>query len=123
MPTKNQKPNNNNNWKQVTFCNINLSVAERKQFKSWYEENQTAIPELSAAFTSQGYKLSIKWDNGNDCFIATVTCENDHSENNGKALSSRSGDWMEAIALNLFKTEVLCENGVWPAESRGNSWG
>src|SRR5574338_1165560 len=124
MPSKiNRNDNQNGNWRKVDFVNINLSNAEKKQFKSWYEENQAAIPELAAAMTGQGYKLSIKWDNSNSCFIATVTCEGDGLPNDGKALSSRSGDFMEAVALNIFKTDVVSDDGVWPETSRGNSWG
>jgi len=124
MPQKKQNNGNNGqSWNKVEFVNINLSNGEKKQFKSWFEENHTAIPELAAAMTGQGYKLSIKWDNGNSCFIATVTCDDESLDNNGKALSSRSNDWMEAIALNIFKTDVVCEDGKWGEGTRGNSWG
>jgi len=124
MARKYEKPDNGGqNWKSVDFVYINLSTAEKKQFKSWFNENQSAVPELSASMTAQGYKLSIKWDNGNGCFIATVTCDNDGLPNKGKALSSRSDNWLEAIALNIFKTDVCAQDGRWPETSTGNNWG
>lgn len=120
---KQQQQNSAPQWQKVEFVNINLSKAEKTQFKSWYSENQATLPELLTRFIAAGYKLSIKWDNENDCFIATSTCSDETMENGGKALSSRSDDWLEAIALNLFKTDVLSENGVWEASGKGNSWG
>lgn len=124
MPAKKQQQqqNNNNNWK-VDFVNINLSKAEKTQFKAWYAENQSELPRLLSVFIAAGYKTSIKWDNENECFIATATCIDESLENSGKALSSRSDDWVEALALNLFKTDVISDKGVWEASGKGNSWG
>lgn len=124
MPAKKQQNQNSaQQWAKVEFVNINLSKAEKTQFKSWYSENQAALPELMTRFIAAGYKLSLKWDNENDCFIATSTCTDETMENGGKALSSRSDDWLEAIALNLFKTDVISEDGVWEHSGKGNSWG
>jgi len=120
---KKQAQNNQQQWAKIEFVNINLSKQEKTQFKSWYTEIQAELPRLVAVFIAAGYKQSIKWDNENDCFIATATCVDDSLENSGKALSSRSDDWMEAIALNVFKTDVLSEKGVWEASGKGNSWG
>lgn len=124
MPAKKQQQQqNNSNYRQIEFVNINLSKAEKTQFKSWFAEHQAEIPTLMTAFIAQGYKLSLKWDNENECFIATSTCTDEGMENSGKALSSRSDDWVEAIALNYFKTDILSEGGVWESSGRGNSWG
>lgn len=125
MPQKKQQQQSNNRkpYADIQFCNINLSTAEKKQFKSWFEEHRTEIHTYAAAMTSTGYKLSIKWDNEHACFIATITCTDEAMENGGKALSSRSDDWLEAIALNIFKTDVVAEDGVWENSQSGSSWG
>lgn len=124
MPANKRKPDNNGqNWSKVDFVNINLSKVEKTQFKAWFSENQAELPRLLSVFMAAGYKTSLKWDNSNECFIATVVCEDDSLENSGKALSSRSDDWVEALALNLFKTDVISEKGVWEASGKGNSWG
>lgn len=118
-----QQQSNNRFNSNIQFCNINLSAAEKKQFKSWFNEHQSEIPTYAAAMTAQGYKLSIKWDNEHECFIATITCTDESMTNGGKALSSRSSDWLEAIALNIFKTDVIAEDGVWESSQSGNNWG
>lgn len=124
MPqNKKQQQNSQQQWQKVEFVNINLSKSEKTQFKAWYSENQAELPRLLTAFIAAGYKLSIKWDNENACFIATSTCIDESLNNSGKALSSRSDDWLEAIALNLFKTDVLSEDGTWESSGKGNSWG
>lgn len=124
MPAKKQQQQNSRpQWDKIEFVNINLSKAEKTQFKAWFSENQPELPRLLSVFISAGYKTSLKWDNENACFIATATCTDEGLENSGKALSSRSDDWIEALALNLFKTDVLSENGIWEASGKGNSWG
>jgi hypothetical protein len=124
MPAKKQQQQSNgNNWQKIEFVNINLSKAEKTQFKSWFTENEAELPRLLSVFIAAGYKTSLKWDNENDCFIATATCVDESLENSGKALSSRSDNWLEALALNYFKTDVLSEKGVWESSGRGNSWG
>ncbi|GJQ33883.1 MAG: hypothetical protein HBSAPP04_27220 [Ignavibacteriaceae bacterium] len=125
MPQKKQQNNDNNrqNWTKVEFVNINLSKSEKTQFKSWYADNQAELPMLLTAFLSAGYKTSMKYDFENSCFIVTAICEDDGLPNHGKALTSRSDDWLEALALNLFKTDVLSPDGVWETSGKGNSWG
>lgn len=115
--------NGRQNWTKTEFVNINLSKSEKTQFKSWFSDNQAELPRLLAVFITQGYKVSLKWDEGNGCFIATVICEDTSMENGGKALSSRSDDWVEALALNLFKTDVISDKGIWSASGAGNNWG
>lgn len=125
MPQKKQQNTSNNgqNWRKIEFVNINLSKAEKTQFKSWFSDNEAEIPRLAAAFIAQGYKTSMKWDNENECFIVTATCEDDTMPNGGKAMSSRSDNWVEAVALNIWKTDVLCDGGIWEGTAKGNSWG
>lgn len=123
MPAKKQQNSNGRSWDKIEFVNINLSKAEKTQFKSWFADNQAEIPRLASVFIGAGYKMSLKWDNSNECFIATATCDDESLSNYGKALSSRSDDWVEAIALNIFKTDVLSEEGVWEGNGKGNSWG
>lgn len=110
-------------YQKIEFVNINLSAQEKQHFKSWYHEHESEIPSLATAFIAQGYKLSLKYDGENECFIATSTCQDETMPNGGKALSSRSDDWIEALALNIYKTDVVSEDGTWESSGRSNSWG
>lgn len=108
---------------KIEFVNINLSKKERDQFKAWYTELETEIPRLIAVFMSQGYKIGIRYDTENECYICSATCFDDSMENHGKCLTSRSADWLEAMALNLFKTDVMSPDGIWESTTSGSNWG
>lgn len=123
MPTK--RANKAKQWRNdnVEFVNINLNKAQKEHFRGWFMENEKELPNLLAIFMSAGYKISLKYDTEHECYISTATCFDSSMENYNKALSSRSADWFEAMALTLWKTDVLCEDGVWENSAREDNWG
>jgi hypothetical protein len=123
MPAK--KQNKAQQWRNdsVEFVNIRLTVKQKETFKAWFLENESELPNLLAVFLTAGYKLSLKFDSEHNCYIASATCFDDSMENHNKCLSSRSQDWLEAMALNLYKTDVLSEDGVWESSAVGSDWG
>ena len=121
--SNNNRNGNNGGYNNITFVNVPLGNKDKAQFKSWFSDNERELPNLLATFIASGYKLSVKWDIDNQCYIATFTCDATGLTNHAKALSSRSNDWLEAIALGLWKTDVLCEDGRWPTEKQGFNWG
>lgn len=122
-PAKKAKANKQTDYANIEFVNINLTVKQKDTFKSWYAEVETELPNLLAAFIGAGYKTAIRFDNENECFIVSSTCIDESMENGGKCLTSRSDDWLEALALNLYKTDTISENGIWESSSNGKNWG
>jgi hypothetical protein len=109
-------------FKKIEFVSIQLTADEKLAFKGWYETNLSESELLLETFIQSGYKTSIVWDTNKDCFIASSTCTNDKSKNYDKCLTSRSNNWLEALMLNLWKTDVLSKKGVWEATTKDN-WG
>jgi hypothetical protein len=123
MPAK--KANKAKQWQDnnVEFVNIRLNNKQKETFKSWFADNERELPNLLAVFLAAGYKMSLKYDADHECYIASATCFDDSMENHNKCLTSRSQDWLEAMALNLYKTDVLSEDGIWESSSTGSDWG
>ena len=123
MPTKHQNNKNTNGYREFEFANLRLSEPQKAHFKGWFSENAPSFEELIASYTLVGYKHSFSWDEKNDCFIASMTCNNQKSPNANCVLTSRSEDWFEALMMNVYKTAVICEDEVWPRQSNKDTWG
>ena len=115
--------NTNNSWNKIEFINIRLDVEEGKQFRDWFKAQSEKIPDLLGQIMVDDHKISVTWDERNQCFIATFTGKEDQRHNDNKSLSSRSDDWYEALALNCYKHLVMCKNGKWEGETEKNNWG
>lgn len=107
----------------VTFVALSIPPDRREECKTWCMDNAEEIPTLMLTYTTDGYKFSLKWDDENNCFIASFTGAVEGHPNYQKCLSSRAGDWIEAILLSMWKTEFLCVKGVWDTEVSSFTWG
>ena len=114
---------NDARWGNTEFVNVTLTEPQRKEFKTWLTEKSETMPDEIGQLMVDDYKVSCNWDDNNQCFIATFTGKEDQSVNSAKALSSRSDDWYEALAINLFKHEVIFKRGKWSGETTRNNWG
>lgn len=114
---------NPKDWVSYDFVNMTLNEAQKEQFKEWYKDaGSTAFDELEGLIPV-GYKVSIAYDESNKCFISTLTCKEPTDPNYGFCLSSRGPDIWTSLALNVFKTVVLCTDCDWPKEQRTNDFG
>lgn len=119
----NKKSSAQSNWSTIEFINQSLSEPQRKDFKSWYATEGERVPDLIGQAMVDDYRLSCSWDDNNQCFIATLTGKQDQRFNASKALSARSDDWLEAMALALYKHLVIFKGGQWSGETTRNNWG
>lgn len=71
-----------------------------------------------------GYRVTLNYDNRNDAFQCSLTCQNERDENNGFTLTSRGPSWFDALSVALFKHNVLSERR-WPLSEKtsGDKWG
>jgi len=111
------------NWNKIEFINVTLTEPQKKEFKVWAKEQSASIADELGQVMVDEYRVSLVWDDSNQCFIATFTGKVDQSTNADKALSSRSDDWYEAIALTLFKHKVIFGGKTWNGETSKNNWG
>lgn len=109
MP-KQQSTRNDQMPEMVQF---KLNMDELNQFDQWLQQKGFNFDVRVTNHLIEDHKLGISWDGYNDCFIASSTAKGEKNKNTGSCLLSRSTDWREAVALNLFKQEVVYANGIW----------
>ena len=118
-----KKGGNQSNWNKIEFINVTLTEPQKKEFKTWAKENSPSLADDLGQVMVDDYRVSLVWDDNNQCFIATFTGKVEQTTNADKALSSRSDDWYEAMALTLYKHKVLFSGKAWTGDSTKNNWG
>jgi len=121
MAGKSSKPASN--WGTIEFVNITLTSEQAKSFKTWFKAQAEMVVDLLGQIMVNHYRVSCNWDDNNQCFIATLTGKQDSGVNESKALSARSDDWYEALALVSYKHLVIFEGKAWTGEGTKNNWG
>lgn len=110
-------------FSKIEFINRNLKEEEAKAFETWAKSENERLPDILGQIMVDDYKVSCNWDDRNQCYIATFTGKDTQRINDNKALSSRSDDWFEALAMNAYKHLVLFKGGKWEGETTKNNWG
>lgn len=123
MKANNKPQTQAQNWSKIEFVNRNLLTEEADNFKKWEKSISSESGTLISQVMLDEYKLSITYDDNNECFIATLTGKDDQRNNPNKALSARSDDWYEAIMLALYKHLVLFSGNKWAGATQKNNWG
>lgn len=106
-----------------TFINGKVSKEEKIAFKKWQSEKDDKFFDVVTDFLASGYKVSVRYDVENDTWITATTCWEDPHVNKGYCMMSRAGDWVTALLLPIFKTQVLCEDGSWSDWEEEEDWG
>lgn len=107
----------------VTFVTVRLDKDQAVAFTTWQNTKGIDFELELGDFMSRGWKTSITWDNGNDCYIVSSTCKDDRNVNHNLCITSRSTNWYEAMLLNVYKVTVMFKNGKLPTEQTENNWG
>lgn len=105
------------------FVNVQLSEGQKKDFLKWKTEQAERIADLIGQIAVDDYKITCSWDARNQCYIASFTGKEDQRHNEHRSMSSRSDDWYEAIALNVYKHVVVFHEGTWEGDNTKNNWG
>ena len=100
-----------------------LDIEELIQFDAWVKQKDFNYRAMLEETLLSGVKVGVSWDAYNDCFIASFTPKDDEHPNKGLCLLSRSSDWEEAIALNLFKASVVFSGKSWATRKDDNQRG
>lgn len=118
-----RKAKNANGFQSYEFVNMSLNSAQGKQFREWYAQEAAGWHDDLAGMVLSGYKVSATWNDQNQCYIATLTCNEETDPNYGYCLSSRADNVWEALAMCVFKTFELCTDQEWPKTAPQNSFG
>ena len=97
----------------LRWVNYKLNSTELTQFDAWNFTLEDAIVETSN-LVSQGYRVSCSWDAHSSAFQVSIIAPSSGNPNSGLALSSRSTDLGDALALSLYKHAKVFQ-GKWVA--------
>lgn len=123
MPPKHKKNADTRNADNFRFVNINLKQADKAEYAKWVKSHAEGFFDKIADFIERGYKASIRYDHDHSCYIGTWTCVDETHPNYNAALTSRADNYLEALALGIYKTEQLCNDGIWDEQAESRNWG
>ena len=110
-------------WGNLIFHEHRLSASEKAEYIVWIGEDQHITNAKLEETAMRGYKASLSWNSKDKCFICTHTCVDEASPNHQMAISSRAGDVMTALFVNVYKIAVLYEFGAFQQKDGTADWG
>jgi len=96
------------------FVQISLSPMDKAIFDTWYSEHIQHVQPLLDQHVGLGLKLSVVFDGANNSYIASYTGRPNTDEGLPFrcTLSARAGEFMEAVALLVYKEQEVA-SGDW----------
>jgi len=89
------------------FINIRLSENQRNDFYEWEAANVAHVAGYHEDHLGEGIKSSFAYDEENQAYICTYTGRLVDMVQSRYSVSSRSGTINQALALAVYKHEVL----------------
>lgn len=107
------------------FVSCDLSTQRKEQFKAWSSGIET-LEDYVSYLVQPGYKLSFSIDTYHDCLQVSWSCSAKGDPNEGWTLTARANELSKALAVLLFKHQVMLE-GLWdsglPSDQRQDDVG
>lgn len=103
------------------FVNIALTGYTKEDIRARYDAWDDFTGDLTSLLSS-GYRIGVSFDEGNNSFIASVTCRATGDPNEGCTFTSFAGDWVTALQVALFKHYVVVA-GVWDTKRAADDGG
>jgi hypothetical protein len=114
---------NNGNQFTTKFAVIALDSEGKQLAKQWLASNSKDLDTFFVDLVRDGWKTSLRWDNENDCFIASCTNVDDDSKNHNTCVTSRSDNMYESILINYYKIYIMFDGKKLPVEQAKDNWG
>lgn len=114
--------NSNSNFK-TKFASITLDAETKDLCKAWLAANAKDLDTFFVDMVRDGWKTSLRWDETNDCFIASSTNVDADSRNHDVCVTSRSDNMFEAILINYYKIYIMFDRKKLPTEPEKQNWG
>lgn len=105
------------------FAAIRLDERMKDEFQHWLGENGKDVENFVAISQGDGWKLSSRWDNENDCYICSLTMVDEDDKNYDVCVVSRSDNFFEAFMIGYYKIYVLNDKKKLPTERPKENWG
>lgn len=99
------------------FIPCNIDAAEKASFEQWFHGDDAVVWGYLADCLFEGFKFSTSFDKANDCYICSLAGRPDRlGEHRFNAvLTARAGDFNTALALLMYKNEVILGRDWWAA--------
>lgn len=105
------------------FAAIKITSELRPEFDEWLKATGKDVDNLISISQGDGWKMSSRWDNDNDCYINSLTMIDEDDRNHDVCVVSRSDNFFEAYMLNHYKIYVLYDGKKLPTEREKENWG
>jgi len=104
------------------WVNIHLPDDAKARFFSWAEANK--LDDLMLKVVADNYRISLYWDEYNECHAASLTCWNKHTDQYGYSLSMRGSDPLTALWRVLYTHYDFCKEnwGAWMTRPTKSDW-
>jgi len=109
-PAKNRTPFGN-----IEFVNFKLDKEQRAQFDNWFSSKGNTVIQAIFEMLQAEHKLSVRYDQTNNCFIGSMTGKED-SLNKNRCLTLRSADWFRALAACAYVHTIIFNGEIWDVE-------
>lgn len=103
---------------QMQFLSNPLTVAQLDAFDHWYTDKINDAGILIESVVTQGYKLTVAFDEYNLAVQARLTPQYTDMVNLDLTLVAFAGDALEAIMMVVYKHLVVYDGGQWAAEAQ-----
>jgi hypothetical protein len=118
------KGNGKPQWtNDAKFAQCDLMAADKPAFTNWLAGVKQDFPTLLGVVCNDGYRVGVKTDFNNNCYLVSFTQQDTKHLNNGIILTSRSDDIEEAFFLCMYKAYVMYEGQRLPTQSERPFWG
>lgn len=112
-------------WSDAIFADVTLGDAESDAFLSWMKSVKVDMPLQMQEMLQEGWKISLKADFENSCYICSLTMQEEDHINRDMVVTSRSDDHEEAFWLNVYKIMVMYPGQRLPTrdDRKKKNWG
>jgi len=117
MATKvKQKPavKQSNGYEQAAFIRRELTPEEQAICKAWELSSEDCWDSMQR-FVENGYRVTARWDDYNECFACWLLPPREDKDNAGLILTGRGSSPYKAFKQACFKHYQLFQE-VWPKE-------
>lgn len=115
-----RRPFDKSSW---TFANIRLTPEQRSGFTAWSNSPEVNVIDLMGLILQDGYKMSVREDTENSCWLCTLTGTDFSPHNKKVSMTSRHNSLEEALLLSFYKHLIVSEQGAWATTAPGEDWG
>lgn len=91
------------------FINVRLNDKQKDDFYAWEAAHAAHIGAYYEDHLGEGIKFSASYDRENECYIVTYTGKLVSLTHDRYSCTSRAGTLSQALALAVYKHEVMAE--------------